>query len=118
MLGERLKELRKLKGVTQEDLARILNLERSSIGKYEGKSAVIPSADVLNSMAKYFDVSIDYLLGRTEQKKAYPPYDEHADNFVPAAMRTYNALSPELRKQADEYLDFLLAKEKAYQEKK
>jgi transcriptional regulator with XRE-family HTH domain len=73
MFKDVLKNLRKEKKITQEQLAVILGVERSSIGKYEsapeGKEA-IPSVDVLNRIADYFDVSIDYLLGRTDIKKA------------------------------------------------
>ena len=66
MLSERLKQLRKEKGVTQEQLASILGVERSSIGKYEGKSRIMPSDDIKRRMAEYFGVSIDYLLGYTD----------------------------------------------------
>lgn len=66
MFSERLRKLRKEKGVTQEELAKIIKVERSSIGKYEGKGGVIPSDDVKQRIADYFDVSIDYLLGRSD----------------------------------------------------
>ena len=68
MFGERLKALRKEKRITQEQLAAIIGVERSSIGKYEGKSQIIPSDDVKTKIAEYFGVSIDYLLGRTEER--------------------------------------------------
>lgn len=64
MFGERLRLLRKQRGLTQEQLALILGLERSSIGKYEGKSKTIPSDDVKQKIAEYFNVSMDYLFGR------------------------------------------------------
>ena len=62
---ETLKKMRKAKGVTQEELAEILGVERSTVGKYES-TETIPSVDVLNRIASYFDVSIDYLLGREQ----------------------------------------------------
>ena len=65
MFSDRLKELRKKHGLTQEQLASIIGVERSSIGKYEGKSRIIPSNDVLNALADYFNVSLDYLLDRS-----------------------------------------------------
>ncbi len=61
MFSERLKKLRKDKKITQEALAKILGVERSSIGKYES-SGVIPSIDVLKKMSDYFGVSVDYLM--------------------------------------------------------
>ena len=66
MFGERLKLLRKSRGITQEQLAEIIGVERSSIGKYEGKSKTIPSDDVKAKIADYFNVSTDYLLGRSD----------------------------------------------------
>ena len=60
--GTKLKELRKRHKITQEQLAKIINVERSSIGKYESANT-IPSNDTLIKIAKFFNVSSDYLLG-------------------------------------------------------
>lgn len=65
--GDKLRALRKQRGITQEQLAEILGVERSSVGKYEGKSKVIPSDDIKTRIAEYFGVSMDYLLGITDQ---------------------------------------------------
>lgn len=70
MFAERLKALRKERGLTQVQLAQIIQVERSSVGKYEGNSRIIPSDDVKQRIAEYFDVSVDYLLGRTEIRNA------------------------------------------------
>lgn len=64
MFKDNLKKLRREKKITQEELSKIIGVERSSIGKYES-SGVIPSVDVLNKIADYFNVSVDYLLGRS-----------------------------------------------------
>jgi len=65
MLNKVLKELRKKKGLTQEQLAHILAVERSSVGKYESPtSPITPSSDVLIRMSDFFAVSIDELLGK------------------------------------------------------
>ena len=61
MFSEKLKKLRRKNGITQEDLAKIIGLDRSSIGKYES-SNVLPSPDVLIKMAEIFNVSVDYLI--------------------------------------------------------
>lgn len=60
MFSDRLKELRKQHKITQERLAQMIGVERSSIGKYE--TGVIPSPGILKAIANYFDVSIDFLL--------------------------------------------------------
>ena len=77
MFGIRLKELRKQYGITQEQLAKIVGVERSSIGKYEGKSAVIPSDDVRVKIADYFHVTVDYLMGWTDE-----PYPILSDDLT------------------------------------
>ena len=52
MLGKRLKELRELKGLTQQ-VAEIMNLSQQTIGHYEVGRAK-PDADTLNLLATYF----------------------------------------------------------------
>lgn len=59
--SEKLKALRKEKKITQEKLASVVGVERSSIGKYESTN-IMPSLDVLNRIANYFEVSVDYLI--------------------------------------------------------
>lgn len=62
MFSEKLKQLRKKNKITQEQLAKMLGLERSSIAKYESKS-IIPSIETLTRITKIFNVSMDYLMG-------------------------------------------------------
>ncbi len=63
MLGERLRGLRKEKGITQKELAEKLSMDTSIICKYESGAAV-PSYEALEKIADYFDISTDYLFGR------------------------------------------------------
>ena len=67
MFGERLKELREEKGMTQQDLAVFLNVSRPSISGYENDSND-PSLDVLKKISDLFNVSADYLLDRTKER--------------------------------------------------
>ena len=63
--SQKLKELRKSKKITQEQLAKVIGVERSSIGKYE--TGTIPSIEILTRIAQYFDVSTDELLGNEKK---------------------------------------------------
>ena len=63
--SDRLIYLRKEKNITQKQLALDLNLSEVGIQNYEGKRRK-PAYDVLVALADYFDVSIDYLVGRTD----------------------------------------------------
>lgn len=61
---DRLKELRRNRGITQEELAKILNIPESSIRRYESSDSGYPSPKRVSSMADYFGVSTDYLYER------------------------------------------------------
>ena len=63
--GERLLELRKEKGLSQIDLAKQLSVGKSIISLWE-KNECEPTLSRLISIAKFFDVSIDYLAGMEE----------------------------------------------------
>ncbi|WIF95021.1 helix-turn-helix domain-containing protein [Caminicella sporogenes] len=63
--GQRLKELRINKNITQSELANILNKSRSTIAGYEINDRM-PDFETLTKIADFFNVSIDYLLGRTD----------------------------------------------------
>lgn len=77
MLAQRLKELRKEKGITQGDLGEILGFGDSTISQYEtGKRT--PDQSTLQKLATYFEVSIDYLLGRTSIKKSLSSFEQYA----------------------------------------
>ena len=64
-MGQRLKELREERGLTQQELAQALGLHSVTYLHYE-KSHHEPPLIVLVEMAKFFDVSTDYLLGVTD----------------------------------------------------
>ncbi len=67
MFCEKLKELRKKKGLTQEDLASELNVSRQAITKWESGGGA-PDIDNLRNIALFFHVSVDYLIdNKTEQ---------------------------------------------------
>lgn len=59
----RLKELRIIKNISQQEIADYLHCTTASYSRYETGSRM-PSADLLVKIADYFDVTLDYLLGR------------------------------------------------------
>lgn len=65
--GDRLKELRTEKRMTQEELAKLFNTGKASISNYE-KNARLPDANTISRYADYFNVSIDYIMGKTDNK--------------------------------------------------
>ena len=66
----RLKELRKKKGISQLRLATDLNTTQNTISRYETGERE-PGIDELIKIADYFNVSVDYLIGRTDDPKLH-----------------------------------------------
>ena len=60
--GSRLRRLRRDADITQGQLAKVLSIDASAIGKYERFPDAYPSIPILIKIADYFHVSIDYLL--------------------------------------------------------
>lgn len=76
MLAERLIKLRKQKKRTQQDMADYLGITRPAYTAYE-RGTRQPDYDTLEKLADYFEVSTDYLLGRTNIPNIIP------DNLPP-----------------------------------
>ncbi len=68
---DRLKEIREDKDLSQKDIAKILNVSQVAYSYYEIGKRQIP-IDLLKKLAKYYNVSIDYLLYLTDERKPYP----------------------------------------------
>lgn len=69
-LGERIKEERLARKMTQTELGNVCGVTKYTISLYEsGKST--PSDDIKNILANFFGISVDYLLGRTNIKHMY-----------------------------------------------
>lgn len=61
----RLKDLREDRDVKQKELAELLNVKQNTYSQYENGKREIP-LEMLWKLADFYDVSIDYLIGRTE----------------------------------------------------
>lgn len=87
-LGDRLRQLREDRGLDQRDLAEYLSIDRSTYGKYEtGKSN--PDLEKLSTLAAYFNVTVDWLMGRSKLKNPERDYKETMD-FVKDLMVMLN----------------------------
>lgn len=90
MRGITLKRLRELKGFTQEQLAKLLDVSRQTIGHYEADRAK-PDLETLNKFAEVFDVTTDHLLGRD----IVDPTDGHLhQSILKSATPTTRTLIP------------------------
>lgn len=68
MIGERLKKLRKEKEWSQRKVAELIGISRGNYAHYETNSK-IPGKDNLQKLADLFEVSTDFLLGRTDERR-------------------------------------------------
>ena len=64
----RLRELRDEKDLTQTEIAKMLGMSQTGYSKYETGENDIPT-DVLIKLAKFYNTSIDYLLGQTDNRR-------------------------------------------------
>lgn len=71
MKYERIKDLRNDFGKTQKDLAEYLHITRSAYSNYENGIRDIP-IEILSSIASFYNTSIDYLIGKTDERSAFP----------------------------------------------
>lgn len=76
--GERIAELREQRGWTQEELATSVGITRAALSHYENRRK--PDFETLTRLADLFDVSIDYLIGRTTLEKSV--LDPEVRSFV------------------------------------
>ena len=65
IFSERLKTVRLMKNLTMVDIANALGISKQSVHEWQTKQST-PSVDKLLALADYFDVSLDYLVGRSD----------------------------------------------------
>lgn len=76
MIAKRIKMLRTEKGISQQELAKVVGKSQQAVNLWE-KGENEPGLDTINLLANYFDVSSDYLLCRTDDPK---PKDQHVND--------------------------------------
>lgn len=106
-LGERIKQLRKEKGWSQDELAQQISSDARQISRYEN-GKITPSAEALVKLAEVFDVSIDYLM--VDQAPRRPLRVE--DDGLLEKLEDIRTLSEEDRASLFHILDAFVAKGK------
>ena len=92
MFSERLKQTRKLKKLNQKDVAQYLCIDRTTYTNYEiGKSK--PTFEKLVEIADFFNVSVDYLLGRTNNPVIFNVTYEREEDLHNYVMKVSEDLS-------------------------
>ncbi len=109
ILLHRLRELREARNLSQADIAKALNISRQSYNFYENDKRD-PDTQTLKALADFFNVTIDYLLGRDEferVKNKKNPLDRKEKLL-------YKIISadPDTIAEVEQYLDYLETKKK------
>lgn len=81
----RLRELRKQKGLTQKEMSKLFNVGQSTYCYWE-KGDFEPSFDMLQKLSEYFEVTVDYLLGNSDKSNPPTIFDAYHD-IRPVARR-------------------------------
>jgi len=68
-ITNRIKELRKQRGLTQLELANALSLQRSALSNYEAEVSS-PDIEIATRIAQFFGVSVEYLFGKTDTTRS------------------------------------------------
>lgn len=111
--NERLKELRKEKSITIEKLAEDLGSAKSTISRYENGLRE-PKKDFLEMLCDYFNVSIDYLLGRTDERnlnKEKPKLDGSIKTIAAHRINPHDDISEEGIDQINKFIEFIRMQE-------
>lgn len=72
----RIRELRIAAGKSQAELADVIGVNKQAISQYE-RNVRFPRREILEALADYFNVSVDYLIGKTEVSPLLITPDEH-----------------------------------------
>ncbi|HBG1940736.1 TPA: helix-turn-helix domain-containing protein [Clostridioides difficile] len=101
LFSKNLKDLRIKKGLTQEQVAKDLMTTKVSIGRYENGTKE-PKIETLKSLSNYYNVSVDYLLGKTLIEN-YTTTDE-----ISKIIKSYESLPKEAQEHINSYIEFLV----------
>jgi len=99
-----IKELRQKKGITQEELGKILNVQKATISKYE-RGHIIPDVPTILKLSEFFGVTIYYLLGLPENNTLNKYKDIILSEDERCLIEKYRKLPPDRKETVKLILD-------------
>lgn len=115
MFPKRLKQLRKEANLTQQKLAENLNVSQQTIAFWE-RGERKPKLEAINNIAKYFNVSAEYLQGETDSKEIEEDELELANTLFRTTIKELN-LTPEQKEQFKKDINtFIEQRRKAFED--
>ena len=107
--AERIKQLRKKKGISQSELAELIGVKTNTVSTWE-RGTRKPDFEALNLLSDYFEVSFEYILGSSDKEEArVKPTQDELDRLALSAladdlydnMKKYCQLSTKSQKMID-----------------
>ena len=93
--AERIKQLRKKKGISQSELAELIGVKTNTVSTWE-RGTRKPDFDALQLLSNYFEVSFEYLLGNSDKKDArIKPSPKELDSYA------LSAIADEIKESTD-----------------
>ena len=118
--AERIKQLRKKKGVSQAELAELIGVKTNTVSTWE-RGTRKPDFEALNLLSDYFEVSFEYILGSSDKEEArVKPTQDELDRLALSAladdlydnMKKYCQLSTKSQKMIDALINATYQMEK------
>lgn len=114
--GERLRMARERADLSQLDVYRAINLNNRSLSRYEN-NATSPDPETVKALIELYDVSADFIMGLSDEmgrahpskgtSKSKPKVAEDISSGDKEIIKKLEALSPEAKKKAEDYLEML-----------
>ena len=106
LIEDRLRELRIKAGLKQQDLLKSFKLSQGRYSQYEtGKRK--PDYDLLIEFADFYNVSLDYLLGRTDDPTPPQTQKEKTPSEQEEVLRDLDGITPEMALEVRQYIGYL-----------
>ena len=103
----RLKQLRLERGLLQSDIAKVINKTDRAVGQYE-RGERDPNTETWIKLSNFFNVSLDYLLGKTDSKKLNNKIDDILnEEMIGMSKEEYDKLPKEQKKQIHDFALFV-----------
>lgn len=105
--AERLKQCRREKGLTQEQIGTLCGVNKSTVGRWENGKIKDVSIATFQLLANYYDVDVAWLTGLDVQKKRTPPV---TDGWNESKQKLYDAIIQMSDERVEAFLQILNGK--------
>lgn len=108
-LGERIKELRTEKKLSQEELGKILGIGKAAIWKYENECVHNIKRESIKTLSSYFGVSPNYLLGYSDERNEQLLKLSDLDEAEKRRAAQFLSLTKEEKEKILDYMEYVLS---------